>query len=596
MKKFIQFLLIFIHFSSSSFSKDLTKLGLELNSFSQLSEKRTIFFKGSEFFDPKKDFNNKNIKDKTININYLSNEKNIVYQYCCDENSNASALFISKLNDANNKLTSLSDKQILELDKSMQAIKLVTFSNNKLNKFVYITPNNELILVSRDTTPKGKIQFLISKKILQKKYTLRTLENDYFTSPKFKQKAWDSGVIALNKDAISVSNINFTAIQSVSNDDLGIILENKSGNRRVVITNKNFKKIFYYGIWDGQRDLGQADQFLKKPVLNIMPPVYRNIFKSGKTIIFEKIPNYSFQDINSSIKKIEKLNQKLFSDIKKKNTKFNEVVKTKLIQEKKKEELLKQKKANEELQRYQAQQKRLADEKQKRIEKKRKEEESLKREAEFAKRMEYVEYGIYIVGAILALIASIYFKIFDKIIKIFKNFSLNKKSKNKTQKKRTLGYWLADWANSYDDPKRAAYNLTGIATAAILFTYWLFNMVDKGGNKDATGIFAIIFFITLITGAYYTYKIWSGVRTYHCPKCKRIFAGEVYKSKHTGSSQRAKKFKKTETIKNYKGKVVGSIESDEVGIVQTDNYHNWVKCLLCNHKWEYDSVSETRVS
>ena len=51
---------------------------------------------------------------------------------------------------------------------------------------------------------------------------------------------------------------------------------------------KNFKKVFYYGMWDGKRDLDQADQFLKKPVLNIMPPIYSNMFESGKTIISEK--------------------------------------------------------------------------------------------------------------------------------------------------------------------------------------------------------------------------------------------------------------------------------------------------------------------
>ena len=170
-------------------------------------------------------------------------------------------------------------------------------------------------------------------------------------------------------------------------------------------------------MWDGKRDLDQADQFLKKPVLNIMPPVYSNMFKSGKTIISEKKPNYNFQDINNAIKKIETLNQKLLSDIKNKEEKFNQIVNAKLEEEKKKQEQLKQKKADEEFQRYQAEQKRIAAEREARLEKQRQEQEALKQEALAAKRMEYVKYGAYIVVAILAFIAAIYFKIFDVLIK-----------------------------------------------------------------------------------------------------------------------------------------------------------------------------------
>ena len=91
MKKLIHFFILLILFNNSSYSKDLLSLGLEVNSFSQLKEKRTIFFKDSKFFNPEKDFNDKDINDKTINTNYISNEPNIVYQFCCDSNSNASA-------------------------------------------------------------------------------------------------------------------------------------------------------------------------------------------------------------------------------------------------------------------------------------------------------------------------------------------------------------------------------------------------------------------------------------------------------------------------------------------------------------------------
>ena len=423
MKKLIQLFILFILFNNTSYSKDLLSLGLEVNSFSQLKEKRTIFFKNSKFFNPEKDFNDKDINDKTINTSYTSNEPNIVYQFCCDSNSNASAFFVSKINDASNKLTNLSDKQVLELDNTSQPIKLAVFKKNKLDKFVYITDNNELIFISRDNQSQG-FQYLVSKKIIQKKYSLKSLENDFFNSPKFKQKPWNDGVIGLNKDTISISTLNFTVIQSVSTEDFGAIVETKSGNRKIVITNKNFKKIFYYGIWDGKRDLDQADQFLKKPVLNIMPPVYSNMFKSGKTIISEKKPNYNFQEINNAIKKIESLNQKFLLDIKNKEEKFNQIVNAKLEEEKKKKE---QKKADEEFQRYQAEQKRIAAEREALLEKKRKEQEALRQEAIAAKRMEYVKYGTYIVVTILAFIAAIYFKIFNVLNKVLKNIFKKKK-------------------------------------------------------------------------------------------------------------------------------------------------------------------------
>ena len=48
MKKLIHFFIFFILFNNSSYSKDLLSLGLEVNSFSQLKEKRTIFFKDSQ--------------------------------------------------------------------------------------------------------------------------------------------------------------------------------------------------------------------------------------------------------------------------------------------------------------------------------------------------------------------------------------------------------------------------------------------------------------------------------------------------------------------------------------------------------------------
>ena len=344
MKQLIQLFILLILFNNSSYSKDLLSLGLEVNSFSQLKEKRTIFFKDSKFFNPEKDFNDKDINDKTINSNYISNKPNIVYQFCCDSNSNASAFFVSKLNDASNKLTNLSDKQILELDNTSQPIKLAVFKKTKLDKFIHIKDNNELILVSRKVINGGGTEYLVSKKIIQKKYSIRTLENDLFKSNKFKQNLTDDGVTALNKNTISLASLNTAVVLDLKNDR-ALVMEKKSGNTKIVLANSSFKKVFYFGIWDGERDLNEANQFLKKPVLNIMPPVYSNLFKSGKTLTSERMPNYNFEDINSLVLKLENLNKKLLLDINKKEEKFNQIVNAKLEEEKKKTRTIKAKKS-----------------------------------------------------------------------------------------------------------------------------------------------------------------------------------------------------------------------------------------------------------
>lgn len=612
MKKILFLFLGFFLFNNFSYAKDLQDLGLEVNSFSQLEEKRTIFFKKSKFFNPEKDFNDKDINDKTINVNYTSNDPSIVYQFCCGSKSNASALFVSKLNDASNKLTNLSDQQVLELDNTSKPIKLAVFKKNKLDKFAHITDNNELILVSRKIMKGGGTEYLVSKKNIQKKYTIRTLEKDFFESAKFKQELADDGVIVFNKDTITLTSINTLVVLDVENDLAGVI-EKKSGNTKIVLANSDLKKVLYYGIWDGQRNLDEANQFLKKPVLNIMPPVYSNLFKTGKTLLSERMPNYNFEDINNLVLNLENLNKELLLDVKNRDEKFNEIVKAKLEEQdqKKKAEELKAKQAQEE-----AEQKRLALERQEiekreqaRLETERKNRVAFEKELAAAKRMQYVKYGAFVIVAILALVAAIYFKLFDTMVKILKKLQPKKKVSTflktakkeiiKNKKGRTLGYWLADWANAYEDPKRAAFYLTGISISVTSLTWWLYDITDKSeGSAPWTSAETWTFWILLLTSSvsgYYIFKIWSGIFTYHCPKCKRIFAGEIYKTQHTGSSQRTQKFKRTETVKNRRGDVVGTVESDEIGVVQTDTFHNWVKCLLCDYKWEYDTSSEERV-
>jgi hypothetical protein len=594
----------FFLFTNFSYAKDLQDLGLEVNSFSQLEEKRTIFFKESKFFNPEKNFNDKDINDKIININYTSNDPNVIYQFCCSSNDGASVFVVAKLNDASNKLTNLSDKQVFELDNTSQPIKLAIFKKTKLDQFVYFTDNNELILISSDD--KSEIfQYLVSKKIIQKKYSLRSLEND-FDSPKFKQEPWGDGVITLQKDAISISTLNLTVIQSVvSTEDFGIIVENKSGNRKVVIANKNLQKVFYYGMWDGQRDLDQADQFLKKPVLNIIPPDYSNMFKSGKTILSEKKPNYNFQDINNAIKKIETLNQELLLDLKNKEEKFNQIVNAKLEEQD-------QKKKAEELK---AEQKRLALERQEiekreqaRLETERKNRAAFEKELAAKERMQYIKYGAFVILAILAFIAIIYFKIFDVLNKVLKNIipkkkrfsylDVDQKGKKETNQKKQLGIWWADWANSFEKPLSATLIVTTSYIVSVITTSKILQITELDKNNTIFAIAFILFAIPL----FYLYKLWIGIFSYHCPKCKRIHAGEVYSSTHIGSQQRAKKYRvqdnRTLSYKDHRGitkKDNYTIERDETGVEQIDTYHNKAKCKLCAHKWEYNTSTATRV-
>jgi hypothetical protein len=604
MKKILFLFFGFFLFNSLSYAKDLQDLGLEVNSFSQLEEKRTIFFKESKFFNPEKNFNDKDINDKIININYTSNDPNVIYQFCCSSNDGASVFVVAKLNDASNKLTNLSDKQVFELDNTSQPIKLAIFKKTKLDQFVYFTDNNELILISSDD--KSEIfQYLVSKKIIQKKYSLRSLEND-FDSPKFKQEPWGDGVITLQKDAISISTLNLTVIQSVvSTEDFGIIVENKSGNRKVVIANKNLQKVFYYGMWDGQRDLDQADQFLKKPVLNIIPPDYSNMFKSGKTILSEKKPNYNFQDINNAIKKIETLNQELLLDLKNKEEKFNQIVNAKLEEQD-------QKKKAEELK---AEQKRLALERQEiekreqaRLETERKNRAAFEKELAAKERMQYIKYGAFVILAILAFIAIIYFKIFDVLNKVLKNIipkkkrfsylDVDQKGKKETNQKKQLGIWWADWANSFEKPLSATLIVTTSYIVSVITTSKILQITELDKNNTIFAIAFILFAIPL----FYLYKLWIGIFSYHCPKCKRIHAGEVYSSTHIGSQQRAKKYRvqdnRTLSYKDHRGitkKDNYTIERDETGVEQIDTYHNKAKCKLCAHKWEYNTSTATRV-
>ncbi len=163
----------------------------------------------------------------------------------------------------------------------------------------------------------------------------------------------------------------------------------------------------------------------------------------------------------------------------------------------------------------------------------------------------------------------------------------------KKQAKKSSGFWLADWANNQGSPKMATFMVTGVFSVVFIIHF----------SMNAEGSFGwITAFLTAGLG-YITYKLWSGVLKYHCPKCKKIYVGNIYSQSHLGSKQRAKQYRVRDfqTLK-YKDQKTGlnkkqnyTIERDETGVEQTDVYHNKVKCVICNYKWEYNSTSRSRV-
>jgi hypothetical protein len=230
------------------------------------------------------------------------------------------------------------------------------------------------------------------------------------------------------------------------------------------------------------------------------------------------------------------------------------------------------------------------------------------------KRQKYMQYGLIIL-LIGGLIAFIFFTNFlDNLQKFLKQiFSKFKKKKvksylpkdygkKKKKNKKILGDWVADWANSYEDPRSAYY----IALATLIVSVVLLWLVGANFTEPASSAIVTIIWILIIIiviSCYVTGKIHSGISTYHCPKCKRIYAGEIYQQTHLGSRQRARTYRvrdnRTLRYKDHRGinKTDNyTIERDETGVEQIDSYHNKTKCKLCNHKWEYNSAQSTRVA
>ena len=137
--------------------------------------------------------------------------------------------------------------------------------------------------------------------------------------------------------------------------------------------------------------------------------------------------------------------------------------------------------------------------------------------------------------------------------------------------------------------------VTGIS---IFFFFFLYLSIGKDGEISGLG-WTLAFLSAGL--AMIAWKLWRGVFTYHCPKCQKIYVGEILSSKHIGSQQQARTYRvrdrRTVRYGKYQNKTSNyTVERDETGVEQIDTYHNKVKCKLCSHKWEYNSSTSTRVA
>ena len=605
--------LFFLTFPIYAYSVELSEYGLNLNDFSELKEIRTLYISEQEgedrFINPEEDFNNsKKIEKYFLNSNFLSNETDTIYQFCCNSKSEMQKIIVGKIDNASEKFQSLNSKDVINLDNEIKVSNFLYFQNKKLIKSIFIKDD--------------KYNYLQVKPEKQS-YTL------YLNSPlKFKDTITSLDAVKWSDFSITDFDLevsfspNFKSIQNLADGvlvfkapKLDIFLVVDDRNNKIIYTDENLKKIKYHGDYDPNADLTNPSSYLNPTLLNFLPTGLKKILDKGRELNSNYPLNYTFEDLMELVNNSEKLNINTINFAKQKESELESVIQKKQAELKAEED-----KANaEKLKAAQLEEQRAAEERQKILDQQAEEEnQRMLAEAKAAdaeeKRQKYIQYGLVIV-LIGGLIAFIFFTNFlDNLQKFLKQiFSKFKKKKvksflpkdygkKKKKNKKILGNWVADWANSYEDPRSAYFIVlaTCIVSVILLFTIGA-NAEHTESNAVVTFLWIII--ITIIVSGYLSVKIYSGISTYHCPKCKRIYAGEIYKQIHLGSRQQAAKFRVTEKrrikYRDHQGFTKYNdyeVEKDERGIEQIDTYNNKTKCKLCNHKWEYNSSSATRIA
>ena len=606
--KSFKFLFLILIFPISSHSLEMNEYGLNHNSFSELQELRTVYITGEEnnIIDPEDTESLAKIKDFYLNINFLSDEENTIYQFCCrSENDDIHAIFVGKINGAEEKFKTLSPREVFDLDKKIKIKNFLVFNKGKLAKSVYIK-DDKYNLVEID--PEKQTYKLLFNSQLQFKNTTESISDvnwgdipleDFELEVEFTPNYTSFSNIASRVSVLKIPKLNFF-----------IILDEKSN--KIIYTDENLKKIKYHGDYGENVDIQNPSSFLNPTLLNFLPTEFKKILDKGREINSNYPLNFTLNELIDLISNVEKLNADNVNFAKQKEIELQS-----LIQKKQAEIKAEEAKANaEKLKAAQLEEQKAQEERQKILDQQA-EEENQRLLAEYAaadaaeKRQKYMQYGLIIL-LIGGLIAFIFFTNFlDNLQKFLKQiFSKFKKKKvksylpkdygkKKVKQKKQLGIWWADWANSYEKPLSATLIVTVSYIVGIYVFDKIFQISGLNENDNAVTIGIILYCIPM----YYLFKLWAGIIQYHCPKCKRIHAGEIYSSAHIGSKQRARKYRvqdnRTLKYRDHRGisqKSNYTIERDETGVEQVDTYHNKAKCLLCNHKWEYNSSTSTRVA
>ena len=606
--KSFKVLLFFLIYPFYSHSIELNEYGLNHNSFSELQELRTLYITGEEnnIIDPEDTESLAKIKDFYLNINFLSDEENTIYQFCCrSENDGIHAIFVGKINGAEEKFKTLSPREVFDLDKKIKIKNFLVFNKGKLAKSVYIK-DDKYNLVEID--PEKQTYKLLFNSQLQFKNTTASIGDvnwgdipleDFELEVEFTPNYTSFSNIASRVSVLKIPKLNFF-----------IILDEK--NNKIIYTDEKLKKIKYHGEYGENDDVNNPSSFLNPTLLNFLPTEFKKILDKGREINSNYPLNFTLNELIDLISNVEKLNADNVNLAKQKESELQS-----LIQKKQAEIKAEEAKANaEKLNAAQLEEQKAQEERQ-RILDQQAEEENQRMLAEYEaavaeeKRQKYMQYGLIIL-LIGGLIAFIFFTNFlDNLQKFLKQiFSKFKKKKvksylpkdygkKKVKQKKQLGIWWADWANSYEKPLSATLIVTVSYIVGIYVFDKIFQISGLNENDNAVTIGIILYCIPM----YYLFKLWAGIIQYHCPKCKRIHAGEIYSSAHIGSKQRARKYRvqdnRTLKYRDHRGisqKSNYTIERDETGVEQVDTYHNKAKCLLCNHKWEYNSSTSTRVA
>ena len=611
--KSFKVLIFFLIYPFYSHSVELTEYGLNHNSFSELQELRTIYITGDEanYIDPEDTENLANIKDFYLNINFLSDEENTIYQFCCRSNSDLNGFYKGTINGAEEKFKTLSPREVHGLDKQIEVKNYLVFNKGKLIKSVYIKDNKYNIL---QITPEEQTYTLLFNSQLTFKNTIPSIDEvnwgdiplgDFVSSIEFGPNYTLTSDIASGVSLFKIPKLDFF-----------IIVDERTN--KIIYTDENLKKIKYHGDYDKNADIQNPSSFLNPTLLNFLPTEFKKVLDKGREINSNYTLNYNLDDIINLVSDVETFYADNVNFAKQKESELNSAIQKKQAELKAEED-----RANAEKLKAAQLEEQKAQEERQRILDQQAEEENQRMLAEIEaaeaeeKRQKYMQYGL-IVLLIGGLIAFIFFTNFlDNLQKFLKlMFSKFKKKKEKSylpkdygkkkgKQKKQLGVWWADWANNYEDPKSAYYIVlaTLIVSILLFFTIPQYDYENETIDTMMSSIFMFSILVMVPISGYLTWKIYYGVSTYFCPKCKRIYAGDIYKQTHLGSRQRAKKyrvqdnrvlkFKDREGITRYNRY---TIEKDETGVEQIDTYHNKVKCKLCSHKWEYNSASSTRVA